>query len=282
MVLDYLEQALRDTLVGRDLHSSLAVVDRLNQVREMCRGKHAWALAAVEEFFQRASGPDFLSVLGGLWSTLGESDLQRLKKILLSLTPEAVYTLAPLLPALESPRIVKLLTEVVRSLAQQDAAPLARLIPGGGEDLLAWIARVLGGLNDERTGEMLLVLLRHPSAKVRREAVKAVIRRRSWNPRDFFPLVEDESRFVRQSALRYLGSRRCATTEELFLDYLQNRCPEQQGRAHLFGCFRALGRCGSSRSIPFLRQTLIGKGWLSRVRGSFGDRRLPSPSSNWS
>jgi HEAT repeat protein len=267
MVLDYLEETLRDTLVGRDLHSALAVVDRLNQVREMCQGKHAWALVAVEEFFQRASGPEFLSVLGGLWSTLGESDLQRLKKILLSLTPEAVYTLAPLLPARESPKIVRLLAEVVRSLARQDAAPLARLIPGAGEDLLAWIARVLGGLGDERTGEMLVDLLRHPAAKVRREAVKAAISRQSWIPRDFFPLVEDESRFIRQSVLRYLGSRRCAITEDLFLDYLQNRYPEERGRAHLFGCFRALGRCGSGRSIPFLRAALIGKGWLSRVRG---------------
>ena len=27
-------------------------------------------------------------------------------------------------------------------------------------------------------------------------------------------------------------------------------------------CFRALGRCGSSRSIPWLRETLLGRRWL--------------------
>jgi hypothetical protein len=268
MVLDFLEETLRDTLVRQDLRGALAVVNRLTQVREMCRGDHAWALAAVDGFFGRVSGPDFLSVLSGLWSTLGESDLERLKKILLSLRPEAVHTLALLLPALESPRIVRLLTEVVCSLARRDPAPLERFIPDGGEDLLAWVARILGALDDERTGEMLLALVRHPSAKVRREAIKAAISREFWIPRDLFPLVEDENRFIRQSALRYLGSRRCATSEELLLDYLENRTPGEQGRAHLFGCFRALGRCGSSRSIPFLRETLLEKGWLSRVRGS--------------
>jgi len=267
MVLDYLAETLRDALVRRDLHGALAVVNRLNQVREMCRGDHPWALPAIDGFFGRVSGPDFLSVLSGLWSTLGESDLERLKKILLSLTPEAVYTLVPLLPTLQSPRIVRLLTNVVCRLARRDPAPLERFIPNGGEDLLAWIARVLGALDDEPTGAMLVALVRHPSAKVRREAIKAVISRELWIPRDLFPLVEDENRFIRQSALRYLGSRRCATSEELLLHYLENRNPGERGRAHLFGCFRALGRCGSSRSIPFLRETLLEKGWLSRVWG---------------
>lgn len=268
MVLEYLEETLRDTLVRRDLHGALTVVNRLNQVRERCRGEHAWALVAVDAFFRRVSRPDFLSVLSELWSTMNESDLERLKRILLALTPEAIHTLVRLLPALESPRIVRLLTEVVCSLARQDPAPIEPLIPGGGEDLLVWIARVLGALDDPRTGEMLLALVRHPSAKVRREAVKAVIGRELWMPRDLFPLVEDENRFIRQSALRYLGSRRCATSEEILLHYLENRNPGERGRAHLFGCFRALGRCGSSRSIPFLRETLREKGWLSHVRSS--------------
>ena len=268
MVLDYLEETLRDTLVRRDLRGALAVVNRLNRVRDMCRGDHAWALAAIDGFFGRVSGPEFLAVLSGLWPTLSESDLERLKKILLSLTPEAVHTLAPLLPTLESPRIVRLLTEVVCRLARRDPAPLERFIPGGGEDLLAWIARILSALEDERTGAMLLALVRHPSAKVRRDAIKAVISRKLWIPRDLFPLVEDENRFIRQSTLRYLGSRRCATSEELLLHYLEIRNPGERGRAHLFGCFRTLGRCGSSRSIPFLRETLLEKGLLSRVRGS--------------
>jgi hypothetical protein len=268
MVLDYLEETLRDTLVRRDLRGALAVVNRLNQIREMCRGDHAWALAAIDGFFGRVSGPDFISVLSGLWSTLGESDLERLKKILLSLTPEAVHTLAPLLPALESPKIVRVVSDVVCRLAHRDPAPLERLIPNAGEDLLAWIARVLGALDDERSGEMLLALVCHASAKVRREAINAVISRELWIPRHLFPLVEDENRFIRQSALRYLGSRRCVTVEELLLHHLENRNPGERGRAHLFGCFRALGRCGSSRSIPFLRETLLEKGWLFRVRGS--------------
>jgi hypothetical protein len=268
MVLDYLEETLRDTLVRRDLRSTLAVVNRLTQVRETCRGDRAWALAALDGFFVRVSGPDFLAVLSGPWSTLGESDLERLQKILLSLRPEALHTLVPQLCALESPAIVRLLAKVVCHLARRDPAPLEQLIPGGGEDLLIWIARMLGALDDERSGEMLLAVLRHPSAKVRREAIKAASSRELWIPRDLFPLVEDENRFIRQSALRYLGSRRCTTSEELLLHYLENRNPGERGRAHLFGCFRALGRCGSSRSIPFLRETLLGKGWLSRVRGS--------------
>jgi len=268
MVLDYLQETLRDALVRRDLRSALAVVSRLDQIRGMCRGDHTWALGALDRFFGTISRSDFLSVLNGLWSTWSESDLERLKKILLSLAPDAVYTLAPLLVAVEEPKIVRLVTDVVCSLARRDPAPLARFIPSGTEDLLVRIACVLGSLDDEPSGAMLLALVRHPSARVRREVIKAMINRELWIPREIFHLVDDDNRFIRQSTLRYLGSRRCATSEELLLHYLGHRNPGERGRAHLFGCFRALGRCGSSRSIPFLRETLLEKGWLSRVRGS--------------
>jgi hypothetical protein len=33
-------------------------------------------------------------------------------------------------------------------------------------------------------------------------------------------------------------------------------------------CFATLGQCGSSRSIPFLRKTLLGRGFLSVFRKS--------------
>jgi HEAT repeat protein len=268
MVLEYLQETLRDTLDRRDVRTGFAVVSRLKQIREMCQDDQAWALAAIDGFFGRVSGPDFLPVFSKLWSTLGESDLERLQKILLFLTPEAIHSLAPLLPALESPRIAEMLTEVLCGLARRDLTPLERLIPGSGEDLLAWIARILGALDDERSGAMLLALVRHPSVKVRGAVINAVISRELWIPRDLFHLVEDENRYIRQKALRYLGSRRCATSEDLLLHYLENRNPGERGRAHLLACFRALGRCGSSRSIPFLRESLREKGWLSRVRGS--------------
>ena len=78
--------------------------------------------------FERGIDPSensqyFLSVRSGLWSTLGGSHLERLTGILLALTPETIPTLAPLLSALESRRIVRLLTEIVCRLARQDPAP---------------------------------------------------------------------------------------------------------------------------------------------------------------
>jgi hypothetical protein len=62
--------------------------------------------------------------------------------------------------------------------------------------------------------------------------------------------------------IRQLGKKRDSATEELFLSYLKNTTFQKDQADHVMVCFKTLGRCGSLRSIPYLRETLLHRKWM--------------------
>jgi hypothetical protein len=63
-----------------------------------------------------------------------------------------------------------------------------------------------------------------------------------------------------------MGQERNKITEKLLLEYLEEGKSNRSDDEHIIACFRTLGRCGSPSSIPFLRKTLLGRGWLPSLR----------------
>jgi hypothetical protein len=45
------------------------------------------------------------------------------------------------------------------------------------------------------------------------------------------------------------------------LEYLDQKAFNISGYDHILACYTALGKCGSSRSIPFLKATLNKRSW---------------------
>jgi HEAT repeat protein len=87
-------------------------------------------------------------------------------------------------------------------------------------------------------------------------------------PEAVFFLLDDASEPVRQAALSYLASRRSEVAENLLVNYLKNGNGPRKDKEHIFSCFRALGRCGSDRSISFLRRNLLEGSPLSKFMRS--------------
>jgi HEAT repeat protein len=77
-----------------------------------------------------------------------------------------------------------------------------------------------------------------------------------------FILTEDPDESIRNMVLRKLGRDRNQVAEELLLNYLETRQYTITNHQHLLACYRALGRCGSHRCIPFLKKLLFTKGWF--------------------
>jgi hypothetical protein len=71
---------------------------------------------------------------------------------------------------------------------------------------------------------------------------------------------------VRRLILHHLGQERNEASETLLLQYFEEGNIKGSDDKHIIACFRILGRCGSPRSIPFLRQTLFGKSWMPDLR----------------
>jgi HEAT repeat protein len=127
---------------------------------------------------------------------------------------------------------------------------------------------VLGHISSDSAQQLLFTLNCHRSEIVRKVVLRTLINKKVWNPETYFTMVEDESPSIRKTVLDYLGSKRCETTERLFINYLKKGKVSNNEPNHLFACFRTLGLCGSERSIPFLQELLFGGNVLAKLLGS--------------
>jgi HEAT repeat protein len=81
-------------------------------------------------------------------------------------------------------------------------------------------------------------------------------------------LLGDESALIRRLAIKYLGARKSETAERVLSKHLREGKIDGDDSGELIVCFKALGRCGTERSLPFLEDTLLKGGWISRFRSS--------------
>jgi hypothetical protein len=266
VVLDYIEEELKTALGRKDFGIALRILKRLIQIRMLCKESSSWALSRINHFFLRVCEPDFLTPLQEVWPTLSASEMGKLKLFLLLLPPKAIGALGARLLEAPSPAVHKMLAGVITSLASRDFGPLEKLLDTAEENLLCSLVSLFGLMTDAKSSQALIHMAHHPSERVRKEALSAVMARDIWVPDKLSSLMDDDNTFIRQLLIKYLGSRRSQTAEMLLLDYLRNRKYRNTDQEHLSACFRALGRCGQTQAIPFLRDTLLRGGWISRFR----------------
>jgi hypothetical protein len=268
VILDYLEEELLVAFSKGGFETSFRILKRLHQIRQLCEEYRPWARSLLEGFLERVSTADFLEPLDEIWEAVHESRLKRAGETLFMLSPKAVGPLASMLLKTRSKAVRNTLSKVIIGLAARDFKPLESVLEQGDENLLCLMIPLLAYMKDNRSAQFLLKMARHSSERVRRVSLKTVTTRKLWAPDRLMPLIDDESREVRQLFLEYLGSRRSETAETQLLVYLREKKSRKGNREHLVNCFRALGRCGGSKSVPFLRDTLLGGGWISRFFSS--------------
>jgi HEAT repeat protein len=81
-------------------------------------------------------------------------------------------------------------------------------------------------------------------------------------------LLEDKSNLIRRIAIKYYGIRKSEAAESLLTAHIRNRRFDGDGAGEVMACFKALGKCCTESSLPFLEETLLKGGWLSRFRAS--------------
>ena len=265
-ILESLEEEFHDSLARRDFEITLKILKSLNHVRHICESETSWAIPIIDNFFLTASSSQSLRPLQAGWSEMDAGQLEKLKEILLVLEPEAIHTLGVMLLQTPSLRLQQMLTEVILSLASRDLRPLEAMLDRPEEDLVLKLVQVVASLRGERPIQILSKMVHHSSARVRQTAVKGLLRRGPASIKEFFHLIEDEDDSVRRLILHHMGQERNEASETLLLQYLEEGNIKGSDDNHIIACFRILGRCGSPRSIPFLRQTLFGKSWMPDFR----------------
>ena len=267
-ILESMEEVFQDTLARKDFDSTLMILKSLRQVHKTCAKETTWALPLIDNFYLTASSSQSLQSLQAAWTDVDAEQINQIKDILLLLQPEAIHTLGGMLLQTSSLRLQKMLMQVIFSLASRDLTPLEAMLERPEPELVQKLVYVLGHLDGERPTQILGKMVRHSSAEVRQEAMKGMLKRGPASIKGLFHLVEDESDSIRRLILRHMGQEKNKVTEALLLDYLEQGKQKRSDDEHIIACFRTLGRCGSPRSIPFLRKTLLGSGWLPSFKKS--------------
>jgi hypothetical protein len=270
-VLDYMVEELRDAFGRKDFDVSLQILRTVNHIHKLCREAGPWAVARVRKFLLRISEPDFLDGLKEGWATVPSAQIAKAREVLLFLPPDSILQLGAMLR--EVPAAVRtILADVIVMLTAREMRPFEELIEASDENLLALLVPLMAKMEGERSAKLLLKMTHKPSEKIRKEALKAVILRRLWAPNALAPLLSDESAYIRQLFVRYLSSKKNQVAETLLIEHLKKtKFPKNNGD-ELIICFKALGKCGSSESIPFLQDTLLKGNLLSRFRDSLRRR----------
>ena len=268
VVLEYLSEELQIALARKNFDNSLRILVRLHQIRKLSVDSTSWARAKIKEFFMRASEKKYLGALHELWPKLTVADLEKAKKTLILLPPASIGTIGPMFCETRTSSVLRMLSEVIVTLAARDLKPFETLLNTSEEDLVHRLVPLLGHMKDESSARLLLKMTLHPGERVRMEALKAITTRDLWVPCDLVSLLDDENSIVRQLYLDYLASRRSKTTEGILLGYLRNKRFRNHNKEHLSACFRTLGKCGTTASIPYLQNALLKGGLISRFRAS--------------
>jgi HEAT repeat protein len=167
-----------------------------------------------------------------------------------------------MLGQLRSPSLQKQLMQAIATLAKRDLRPLEKLLDSPEEFIVQKLVCVLGLLKDEKSTQLLLRMTHHPAEKVRKQAVIQLLSCQKHFIKHLFPMIEDPSPSVRRLILDELGREKNPSIEALLLDYFEQARFKITDHQHLMACYRALGRCGSSDCIPFLRSSLFNRGWI--------------------
>jgi len=151
--------------------------------------------------------------------------------------------------------------EIVGSLAIKDIQPLERLLDRPEEALVKKLVYILGYIKKERAIQILIKMTGHSSSWVRLEALKGLKRRNKNMVNELLPLINDPVLPIRRMIWDHIDAHQNEDTGELILDFLEQRKIFYRTDKQILNCYRALGRCGTLRSIPLLRQTLLAQTW---------------------
>jgi HEAT repeat protein len=259
-VVDHLVTEFRDTLAEREFDLSRKLLLELEKIRRDPGPDREWAVGILDDFFERVSTEDHLAVLG-----VGEPAIDRLTKAqfedlfktLALLRPGAAAPVAQLLPAVETRPARRVLMEAITRLIRRDLSAVEPLLAHPDEALVSKLLERIAGIPDEAVTDQLTGLLAHESPAIRRKALQILLERAPSRWREIFPLIEDPSEPIRRMVLTHLSRARSVESERMLRGYLENGNADAWERAHRTACFRALGRCGSARSVPFLKNTLL-------------------------
>ncbi len=263
-ILELLVQEFENILLYGEFHLAAKILAHLKEMIGRNSAKKGWRDPLINQYFETVSEAEFLEALKTYLPNLKSEDpaqLKILRQVLLMLRPKAVLAIGPLLSEAVSTPLRLRLMEAIVILSKQDLKPLNQLLQAPDDNMVRYLVTVIGHLSGKHPQRLLLNLTRHSSPDIRREALKQLLKRTGSVQPSFFFLLEDPNPAIRREILNRLASKRAPGLEDSLLRYLSQNEFQITDFDHILACYIALGKCGSSRSINFLKETLEELSW---------------------
>ena len=269
IVLEVLSEEFAGSFGRHDFEAALIILDGVRKVLDSGRLRSSLAGSLIESFYKDiSSNSNCLKPLEEIWSNLNVPQMETLRRIFQHLNPMAVDTLMRLLLLRQPKQLEQMLEDTIISLVRKDVSCLESLINDSDERIAEKVVPVLSRLEGDTSLKYLIKLARHSSASVRRMAVKGIAHAPGNQTSAIFDFIDDPDASVRHVILTQMGLSRNEIAEDLLMQYIQNRNFSAAQSEHIMECFRTLGKCGSLRSVPFLRKTLLHRKWMAGLRKS--------------
>jgi len=269
IVLEVLSEEFTGSFSRHNFEAALIIIDGMRKILDSGRLRMPWASPLIESFYKDiSSDTKCLKPLEEIWSNLNVQQMETLKLIFQHLNPRSVTTLMHFLLLGQSSQLEQIVEDTIIFLACQNISCLEPLINDSDERIVEKVVPVLSRLEGDTSLKYLIKLARHSSASVRLIAVKAIGQTRGIQTSAIFEFIDDPDASVRHVILTQMGLSRNEIAEDLLMQYIQNRNFSATQRKHIMECFRTLGKCGSSRSVPFLSKTLLHRKWMAGLRKS--------------
>ena len=269
IVLEVLSEEFEGSFSRHDFEAALIVLDGMRKILDSGRLRMPWAGPLIESFYKDiSSDTKCLKPLEEIWSNLNVQQMETLKLIFQHLNPRSVTTLMHFLLLGQSSQLEQIVEDTIIFLACQNISCLEPLINDSDKRIVEKVVPVLSRLEGDTSLKYLTKLARHSSASVRRMAVKAIGQAHGNQTSAIFEFIDDPDASVRHVILTQMGPSRNEIAEDLLMQYIQNQNFSTAQSEHIMECFRTMGKCGSSRSVPFLRKMLLHRKWMAGLRKS--------------
>lgn len=264
-ILSFLQDEFREALFLRQFSAALHLLQILRAMYDQKTPGDKWIRPLIAKFFITISSPPVLGVLSKIWPEIIEQEPEGQQLLLVQicrqLTPIANQTLIPLLAVKTTNQLQQMLEKIVRNFAARDLDTLNPLLENQDESVVLKLMEIIAVVDDPKTARILLKLAKHPDSQIRKEAIKILLNREPTLLPKLLHCLDDTSETIRLMMLHHLGRKRHKLAEHLLLEYFSRHTFHADESSHLLNCYRALGKCGSDRCIPFLKKMLLEHSW---------------------
>ena len=265
-VLAFIAEETVETIVQGRFDLLLVLLQSLHKLfSQKSPTAQDWRRTRINDFFQDLAKPENYQRIRDKLLQQETIEIDKLKALghaLLYFSPELIPFLVPVILQSSSHEIQQMVSVVIVHLSQRDIRPLEKIVEQHGTEMGDKLLAILNRLQGDAVNKILFKMCEHPSDKVRGKAIKELIGRDPKYAQKLFSFIDDPSKEIRSSVLAALANQRSRVLENMLLNYLKESSTKNEP-AHILACYETLGRCGSNTSLPFLRTTLLNKGWNS-------------------